>query len=169
MKKIISAVLLTLIISLMLTTFVSFANATTPETVSGTWKHGTPATTVYEKTQAGQSDNRFWDLSVNSIWTGDIAGTQTSDSKWVLHYPLGGSGTINAHGSNIITATVDGKSGSLYVNIEGKKNVDGSMDGTWVIIGGTGDLTNLHGQGTFSGVFGGDYSYTGQIHWEGPD
>jgi len=164
--KAFSAIFATIAAVLLFSISISVVYATKPVTVDGTF---TTTNTYFGMTRAGESDNVIIDLSVNAIWTGDIAGSSTSDSRWVLHYlPFPGArGTANMHGLNTMSATVDGKSGTLTILITGRVDKDLVGDGTWQIISGTNDLTNLHGRGTWgpSGTVGVDV-YTGQIHWD---
>lgn len=165
-KKTLLEIVATLAIALVLTMSMSVVYATTPETVNGSF---TSTRTIYAVRRAGESDNVIIDLSVNALWIGDIAGSSTSDSRWVLHYlPLpGAKGTANMHGYNTMSATVDGKSGILTMLIEGRIDKDFVGDGTWQIISGTDELANLHGQGTWGpSETPGVTAYTGQIHWD---
>ncbi|HLN44503.1 MAG TPA: DUF3224 domain-containing protein [Candidatus Sulfotelmatobacter sp.] len=166
-KNAFSAMLLALGVTLILSMFMSVAFASTPETVNFT---STQTWTILSGTRAGESDNVILDVVVNAIWVGDIAGTSTSDSRWILHYlPTPGAvGTNNLRGVNTVSATVNGKSGTLIILLTASRSPDDvEADGTWVILSGTGDLANLHGQGT-AGPSGtpGVTAYTGQIHWD---
>jgi len=46
---------------------------------------------------------------------------------------------------------IDGREGTLVLQLVGQKPVDGEWSGTWVIISGTGELANAHGGGTWWG------------------
>jgi hypothetical protein len=164
--KALSAMFVALSAALLLTMSMSVAYAIKPEIVEGTF---TSTFTFHAASRAGESDNVIANLSVNAVWSGDIQGSSTSDSRWVYHYLpppwVGGTGALNAHGYNTMDATVDSKSGILFIGIEGRRDAGGAFSGTWVIIGGTDDLANLHGQGTWEQT-GSVSAYTGQIHWD---
>jgi hypothetical protein len=166
-KNAFSAMVLALGMTLVLSMFMSIAFASTPETVNFT---STQTFTYLSAMRAGESDNVILDVIVTATWVGDIAGTSTSDSRWVLHYlPTPGAvGTNNLHGVNTVSATVDGKSGTLIILLTASRSPnDDAAYGTWVILSGTDDLANLHGHGT-TGPSGtpGVSAYTGQIHWD---
>ncbi len=166
-KKTLSATLLALAAALLFSMFISVAYASTPETVNFT---STQTFTYHSITRAGESDTVILDLTVNAVWVGDISGTSTSDSRWVLHYlpTPGATGTNNLHGVNTVSATVDGKSGTLIILLTANRSPnDEAAEGTWVILSGTGDLANLHGGGTTGpSETPGVSAYTGKIHWD---
>jgi len=95
-------------------------------------------------------------------WQGGIKGVSTTLAVWMVHGAIApgiGRG-LNVHEKLAFeTATVMGKSGSLLMEL----NIE-APDGHWAIIGGTGELANLHGQGTLS-LAAMPYSYTGQVHF----
>jgi len=79
------------------------------------------------------------------VFTGGIEGPYTSESRWVNHNVGAPDLRRNVHHAidTISPATVMGKTGTLYFMLD-----SGPSGGNWVIIGGTGDLAGLHGQGT---------------------
>jgi hypothetical protein len=115
--------------------------------------------------QAGNSDNTIMVLSGGIfVWTGGIAGPCSWEGRWVIHSlgdPL--KEATNTVGYYTIEATVDGKQGTLV--IEAKANTNSPHHPNWVIISGTGELANLHGQGTFTGSFP-VWNYVGQVHFD---
>jgi hypothetical protein len=164
---------LSLAVTFLLMVSMPTAYATTPTTVTG--KFYSKAFTNIEGRQAGESDNAIVTLSVTALWTGDIAGISTSESRWIWHnyVPPYGGGPINAHGVNTMASAavkIDGVtySGSLTMLFLGvMEGFTSEMEGTWVIISGTDGLANLNGQGTWYhalGMVGSDY--TGQVHFD---
>jgi hypothetical protein len=119
--------------------------------------------TIYDTRYAGESDNVFVSLSLRGRFTGGISGSYTSESCWIRHNAgLPDVWTI-VHGVDFISpATVMGKTGTLDFMLNGKS----AEGGNWVIIGGTGDLANLHGQGTYSPAGGAVVNYEGQVHFD---
>ncbi len=101
-------------------------------------------------------------------WTGTFAGSSTEDFIVVCHPTAGSnfySGTIE------FTGYVDGRYGSVTIKTNGKQEAD-TCDpspalwfGRWVVVGGAGDLADLHGNGTFTGPSL-DLDYSGQIHFD---
>ncbi len=127
--------------------------------------------TLLGQSPAGKSDNMKVTTSITDTWTGDIEGTPTYESTWIVHDfdpgpPPGG--TPNIHEQIFFsTATVLGRSGSLTleVNLGGSKGVF-----RWTIVGGTGELGKLHGTGIYyatgtEGPFA-LYDYEGEVHFD---
>jgi hypothetical protein len=145
---------------------ISAVSATKPMPVSGTF---TMFPGVISENNAGNSDNSIWtfeDLPV--IFDGGIIGTGSYDGRWVVHNyddPL--ALWVNSKGHYEIEATVDGKSGTLYIEAGSNSGHPTTLKpAKWRIIGGTGELANLHGQGTFIGETIFLYVYTGQVHFD---
>ncbi|MGZ5297935.1 MAG: DUF3224 domain-containing protein [Actinomycetota bacterium] len=89
--------------------------------------------------------------SVTGSLSGDIAGT--SETEWLMCY--GPDGTARYVGLQRVDGTLDGKDGSFVVESNG--NFDGGeANGTWSVVAGsgTGGLTGLSGEGTFSAPLG---------------
>ena len=98
---------------------------------------------------------------------GDIVGTDgTFDRRLVFHDYLSGlpNSWITQHGIITIDATFDDMEGTLYIRTSANSKV--SPDGEWRIIGGTGELANLHGQGTFDHVNPFIFNYEGQVQFD---
>jgi len=158
-KVLVTAVIL---MAVALLTTIGMARATPPTQISGkVWILGA---TVYEVRQAGESDNRLINLSLRGKFTGDIMGNYTSESRWVVHDVGTPDAWTNFRGvSTTSPATVMGKTGTLLWLLKGVSE----KGGTWVIIGGTGDLANLHGQGTYSPTANPNVvNYEGQVHFD---
>ena len=68
------------------------------------------------------------------------------------------------------TGTVLGYAGTLVMRLESRGTLPATTPyttmGTWVIISGTGELANLHGQGTWWNLGLGQFEYEGQIHFD---
>ena len=141
---------------------IGLALATPSTTVSG------QITVVGSPTRieaAGESGNLFMDIQGSGVFTGDIEGTFTAGAAWVFHKIGTPDMRANAHIVNYVSATVMGKTGTLTFMLYANT---GKMINNWVIYGGTGELANLHGQGTYYAVTpGGDtLAYEGQIHFD---
>lgn len=105
-----------------------------------------------------------------STFTGTFEGT-SSDAFVVVCHQKGSEAVTNfVKGTIAFTGTVDGRAGELTMGFRGKQesttcDPSGAIwSGTWVVIGGSGDLTDLHGHGTWTGPSF-DLDYTGQIHF----
>lgn len=171
-----ASLVLLLVVAFLLTVAMPVAKAKSPAIVEG--KIYTTGFSNIEGKPAGKSGNAIVTLNVAARWTGDIAGISTSESRWVwLNYvPPYGGGPINVHGVNTFTSAavkIDGvtHTGTLTVLFLGVMEGFSSaseMGGSWVIIGGTGDLANLHGQGSWYHAEGAatGSDYTGQIHFD---
>ena len=170
--KALSAIFIALAAALLLSMSMSVAYATQPTQV--TWTSVTVGLSVQGGNVAGESDNRFLTLSITSVFTGDIAGIMTSDSRWIIHNWVTGvpllqqPGPVNIHAVDYISTTFQGKSGTLAILVNHVYYPSlGSSEGTWVIISGTGELANLHGHGTTSNPPGpGPTTWTGQVHFD---
>jgi hypothetical protein len=159
--KALSAMFVALSAALLLTMSMSVVYATASIPVNGTWYTTIPGSAITE--QAGKSDNYIVTISdYTQAWTGDISGTTSYDGRWITH--VGNPTWVNSRGHYTIEATVFGKSGTLY--IEGVTNSGNPQPSTWRIVGGTDELANLHGEGTFVGPVAGVYTYTGQVHFD---
>jgi len=114
--------------------------------------------------------NTFVDTFEEAAFTedpaGGLVGTATDDCKVVIH--SSGAWSYKAISS---FGTVGGKQGTLQIQMVGKKPQD-IWYGHWVILGGTGELATLRGQGTWFGPGApgpdveGTVSYEGQIHFD---
>ena len=109
-------------------------------------------------------NNGFLHLHGTGYFIGSISGPFTSEAYWRAHKV--GTPDQWSNGHVVITispAKIGVKTGSLVLMFNG---ILGG-DGIWVIISGTGELANLHGQGTFSSTGGfPQIAYEGQIHFD---
>ena len=100
-------------------------------------------------------------------WVGDFEGT----AEAVFRVEMFSSGFWNVWLRSTFTGTVQDKSGTLVIQLVGKKPAaDEDWYGRWVILSGTDELANLRGQGTWGGpgfnAPGPDIWYSGKIHFE---
>jgi hypothetical protein len=105
----------------------------------------------------------------NGPWTGTFEGISTEDGKVVIH--CSGAWSFNAIVS-FSELTVDGRTGTLKMSVVGKRpDENADWAGKWVILSGTGELTDLRGQGTWWGPGApgpeewGDIYYAGNYHF----
>ncbi|MDX1813155.1 MAG: hypothetical protein R3319_00010 [Candidatus Bathyarchaeia archaeon] len=149
-------------IVLLVTPYVGMAYAKPSTTVSGTIM--LTSVVPLEGRPAGKSDNIIFLFDITEDWSGDIAGTGTTESTWVTHNfvaPMGGPDTwFNVYEKLILDATVLGESGTLTMEL-----IIVGTEGRWTILGGTGGLANLRGHGTAT-LTTIPYSYTGQVHFD---
>ena len=107
--------------------------------------------------------NTIYSVTVTTKLTGSLTGIGVDYATLIAH----ADGSFNAQHLSICTCTLAEKSGTLtsILNLRGSL-VTHFAEGQWTILSGTGDLTNLRGQGTLLGApfVGADYSL--QIHFE---
>ncbi len=171
-------VLVGLVFSMLLIATPAFATET--KQVSGSWHAGTLTRLDLKVSGA----NIFFTFSNKGQYVdgGPIAGKFNQTGVITFHYedpdivksldlskPMTWPQTHWSYKiDRIVEGTVSGKSGTFEVKIVssgfGRLGAPVTLDGTWVIMGGTGDLSGLHGQGSCSNAGGGLNSYEGQIH-----
>ena len=95
--------------------------------------------------QDGQ--NRIYSYTLQEVDYGDVTGSYTSEETDIVHP----DNTANFSGRSTCTCTVDGKSGILMWSYTGTSTANGSFQGQFFDVHGTGDLAKLHGQGVFQG------------------
>ena len=139
------------------------ASAGRPDTASGDWDYVPTSIEVVP----GPGQTTFVYGEDIGTWSGTFVGTSTEEFVIVNHAKAG----FNFYSGVIeFTGSVDGRVGTLTIKTNGKQDPGtvqpgpGLWFGHWVIVGGTGDLANLHGQGTFNGpsLF---LDYDGQYHF----
>lgn len=137
---------------------VAFADAPTP--VSGTRERVGPVRNVVTREVGG---NTIITSEITQIWTGDISGTAEVQRRTINHP----NGEFTTHTFATCTCTVDGVTGILYVNTQGRSDPNEELGlGTWTIVGGEGDLAGLHGQGTLYQIPPAPNVYEGSVHFE---
>jgi hypothetical protein len=118
-------------------------------------------------TPAGVSGNVILVVTGNDVeWTDDLAGdglagTGTANGHFLVHNYGTPDGWFSARNIHTLEAEVDGQSGTLTIISAG------TTQGHWRILKGTGELANLHGQGTWETVTAPVlYSYEGRVHFD---
>lgn len=144
------------------------AAAGPPEEASGGWTYYVPDPAAITFRTAG---NATFILGTEvSTFTGTFEGTSSDEFVVICHQKGSESVTNFVKGTIAFTGTVDGQAGELTMKFVGKQasttcDPSGAIwSGTWVIIGGSGDLNGLHGRGTWTGPSS-DLDYRGQIHF----
>ena len=142
--------------------WLRYATASAMFTANGTFMISNTTTTNTQ--QNGQ--NTISTSTLQGVLSGDLSGSFTQEET-ATNYPDNTS-TFSARVTCI--CTVAGKSGSLMYSVSGTGAADGSFKGQTSDYQGTGDLANLHGQGTFQGQgSNGTYqgTYTDQLNFDG--
>ena len=159
MKKKILGVFVSLFVVAMLAVPMSTVYATKSIAVSGTFFP--TAEPGLSPRFAGKSANNFLSIIDGpQMWTGSFTGTTVVNGLWIIHkadnpeapgYHL--TAVQNVFELNVV---YDGKTGTLTIR---------SDHSNWRILSGTGELTNLRGQGKVS-LETMPYTYTGQVHFD---
>jgi len=173
LKKAVSAFLLLALMLLASASTAITVQASKPTEVSGTYSP-LPPPSQNIVTSDGKSDNTNQDVVLRVNWQGSISGTGTIEmSSTNLNV-----GTIEErgviHGVCTLTTGIsilgDVKAGSLTLKLHNVIEHGDKNGGVWRIVGGTGDLEGLHGEGTLEmTVFQPPLiviAYEGQIHYE---
>jgi hypothetical protein len=168
MRKMLLTPLIVCMVALLSLLFMP-VHATKPIPASGIWTYTFPSTFIETREADG---NTFIYADEDGLWhDGTFLGTSYDVFTVVVHP----SGFWNVRGLSFFDGTVDGKEGSLVILFVGKKTGEPFLwSGQWVILSGTGELADLHGQGTWWGPGAlepwvpGDLEYSGQIHFK-PD
>jgi hypothetical protein len=160
--KMFTTIFVALAVALLFSMSMSVAHATKPIPVEG--QIIIQGYTSMVPNPSGESDNSIITLSLYGVFVGDIAGSYTSESLWVRHNVGAPDVWTNVHAVDTISpATVMDKTGTLTFMLNGKTG----QEGNWVIVGGTGELANLRGQGTYSpGANPVTVNYEGQVHFD---
>ncbi len=167
MRKTFLGSLLLCAVALLSTLWMPAVHATESITAEGTFDY------TYEITGMRVSDegNIFIDAKEWEVWIGAFDGTAEAVFR-VGIFPL--EGFWNVWLRSTFTGTVQDKSGTLIIQLVGKRTMWDAerfwWSGQWMIVSGTGELANLHGQGTWwgpgFGAEGPDIFYSGQIHFD---
>lgn len=156
-----------LLLATMLVVGVAPAVAGPPEEASGDWTYVPDLAGLTFRT-AG--NNTFVHGTEVSTFTGTLAGTSYDEFVVVCHQK-GPESFMNFVKITIeFTGEVDGRVGGLTMKATGKQDSttcdpSGAIwSGNWVILGGTGELADLRGHGTWIGPSF-DLDYAGEIHF----
>ena len=117
----------------------------------------------------GESGNVVMKGMLTVMFVGDIAGSTNYEAFWMIRNDGGTATGANMHEKiTFETATVLGKSGSLIIEANMGSNRPPDAVWHWTILGGTGELANLHGYGTWAPENPGDIVefYEGQVHFD---
>lgn len=112
---------------------------------------------------AGNSDNQIVYVLMPQMWTGDISGTGIVEPRWVMHNFDDAENTwVNVMAVITLTGEVACATGTVTIKFSSVS----SRGGHWRIIDGTGELANVHGQGTlFATAEAMVFGYEGVIHF----
>ncbi len=106
-----------------------------------------------------------------STFSGTFDGSATDEFVVVCHMQRPDLYRVFVKGTIAFDGMVDGQDGTMTMKFVGKETsttCDPSpaiWSGTWTIIGGTDELSDLHGHGTWTGPSG-TLDYAGQIHFD---
>jgi hypothetical protein len=172
-KKTVSTFLLLALMLLASASTVIPVQASKPTEVNGTYSP-LPPPSQNIVTSDGKSDNTNQDVVMRVNWQGSISGTGTIEmSSTNLNV-----GTIEErgviHGVCTLTTGIsilgDAKVGSLTLKLHNVIEHGDKNGGVWRIVGGTGDLEGLRGEGTLEMIVFQPplivIAYAGQIHYE---
>lgn len=162
MKKVLLLTLLTVCMVLPMGSLPVYA--TPPTEVSGIFDMA--VITVTGSRTAGP--NTFIYGTDVEVWQDDLVGV--GKTEWVVRM-VHASGVVTFSSLGVFTGTVLGSDeGTMEYRLTGQiPPGGGDWYGQWVILGGTGGLANVRGQGTWWGPgmgFDPDHWYEGQVHFD---
>ncbi len=142
---------------------VGVASATTPTDATGDLTIQNTSVTILKVADG----NTFVAITSIATATGDIAGTMTFDQSAVIHPD--GHATIQFTGT-CDPCTILGRDGTITFRGSSVQDYPGGpSNGTILITGGTGDLWNLQGEGTFAATWNGPVAsgtYEMKLHFD---
>lgn len=161
MKRFIPIVCLLIIMAVVL--FPVAAYASPPTAASGTLENAVSV--------PGDMRVAGGNIIITETEYAEIHGTMEGDYILEFRAVIHSNGKLNMYGiSTIDQCTVNGNTGTIIMSLTGtgvmSSPVSGALQGEWVIIKGTGELANLHGQGTFTVGVGVGGTYSGKIHFD---
>jgi hypothetical protein len=140
------------------TTNTALAAPTPPR--SGTVQGTITVTLFTSRTVATAPDGtKFEDNTVDQIYSGGVTGTGPLEAVETL----GLDGDATFVGSEFITCSLAGRSGTLLLNDIGTLRGT-AVEGSWTIVGGLGGLTGIRGRGSFVADLGKGAQYT--LHFD---
>ena len=159
MRRTLSTLFLVCLLAFTATLSIPLVHATKPTQVSGTI-----AALGFTVTGMRSADgNTIVILIETESLAGDLTGTMVAEVREMIH----ASGRVEGQALSTITGSAMGKSGTVVLRYVMTGTYGGTFSGQWVILSGTGDLANLHGQGTVTAdTSAGTGTYSGQIHFE---
>jgi hypothetical protein len=107
------------------------------------------------------------------VWAGTFVGTSDEDFVVVCHRSFNFYKGVMTFTGTVEDGSAEPPTGTMVIKTNGKQDAispdcgpvfDADWIGHWVIIGGTGELADVHGHGTFQGLPG-TLTYEGQIHF----
>jgi len=119
-----------------------FPSPTPKITASGNWSD---CNVVTDTRHVGSSS--FLTISVTQAFTGTLVGSFSGAEHDFVHP----DGSALFYGSGVFTGSVEGKTGTFKMSYVGTANSDDTFTAHWVVHDGTGQLTNIFGEGTFQG------------------
>ena len=151
MKKIIMLFLIPAVLLLL-----PVAHATTPTGVSGSF-NVTGATTTSTRMADGTT---IVTQTLTFSITGGFKGAGSESARTVTD----STGFSTSHARFTFTGTISGRTGTAtFVVVSTGQGT--TVMGTFTVVSGTGDLADLHGQGTFQAT-GAVGTYSAQIHFD---
>jgi len=161
MRKMLLTPLIVCMVALLSTLWMPAVHATTPIPVSGIWSW-----TASDFSWKYADGNEFLSAVEHDTLTGTFLGNGEGPFTMVIHP----EGFITGRGRTLWTVTVQEKSGTLVIQWAGKTKWNDAEGAwwwwfMWVILSGTGELANLHGQGTCWGPGPPGVEMSGQIHF----
>jgi hypothetical protein len=174
MNKKILDVFISLVVVVMLAVPIIAVSATKPMQIAGKWE---PTSSVPIPPPKSAGANFFTCLSVaGEFFEGPIIGDFSHIIEVTMHFgepeqlpPATFNWKIERTFEGTVEVNGDTYEGTLLIRQNAKGTMPGgpgTLKGTWVIISGTGELANLHGQGKWTNLAGGQFSYEGQIHFD---
>ena len=121
------------------------ASASSPS-ISGTWDDCNFAPVV-----GTAGPNVIVTIGITENFQGGMSGSYVGTERDVV-FPTGGA---TFHGSGLFTGTIDGRTGTATYRYEGIAPVGAAIRVNWVLIGRSGGIASVQGQGTFTGGFDG--------------
>ena len=156
MKRRFSITLLCLIA--LFTISIPLVFASPPVPASGEWTY---VVTYIEDIKTANGKTFRYGEEIGT-WTGTFTGTSFDYFEVIIHP----KGFVTCQGRIAFTGTVSGKSGTMEILFVGKKDLTVNLwSGKWVILDGTGELTGIHGKGTWEGPSY-NLDYIGCIHFD---
>ena len=124
---------------------------------------GTATIVSITTTNVVQNGNdKIYSLTGQTVLYGDMTGSFTSEETSIVHP----DNTASLSGRSTCTCTVAGKSGTLMWSFTGTSTANGSFQGQFFDLHGTGDLAKLHGQGVFQGQ-GSQETWSAELYFDG--